>query len=126
MGVGREEVQMLASLAHPDALLSFLVVFDEHGHPVHGGAEWHQATARDGWRLTFIDLRNGCTVGRGTVQPGQRVKYVRIWDGRLDRVARKNPCRHVAHHKSSMMEELGIKSSAELVRYAIKMRIVSQ
>ena len=34
--------------------------------------------------------------------------------------------RTVAHHKYSMMEELGIKSSAELVRFAIKMRIVSQ
>ena len=34
--------------------------------------------------------------------------------------------RTVAHHKYTMMEELGIKSSAELVRYAIKMRIVSQ
>jgi DNA-binding NarL/FixJ family response regulator len=34
--------------------------------------------------------------------------------------------RTVAHHKYSMMEELGIKSSAELVRFAIKMRLVSQ
>jgi DNA-binding NarL/FixJ family response regulator len=34
--------------------------------------------------------------------------------------------RTVAHHKYSMMEQLGIKSSAELVRYAIKIRIVSQ
>jgi DNA-binding NarL/FixJ family response regulator len=34
--------------------------------------------------------------------------------------------RTVARHKYDMMEQLGIKSSAELVRYAIKMRIVSQ
>jgi DNA-binding NarL/FixJ family response regulator len=34
--------------------------------------------------------------------------------------------RTVAHHKYTMMEELGIKSSAELVRFAIKMRLVSQ
>ena len=34
--------------------------------------------------------------------------------------------RTVAFHKYSMMEELGIKSSAELVRYAIRMRIVSE
>jgi DNA-binding NarL/FixJ family response regulator len=34
--------------------------------------------------------------------------------------------RTVAHHKYSMMEDLGIKSSAELVRFAIKMRLVSQ
>lgn len=33
--------------------------------------------------------------------------------------------RTVAQHKYDMMEELGIKSSAELVRYAIKMRIVT-
>ena len=32
--------------------------------------------------------------------------------------------RTVAFHKYSMMEELGIKSSAELVRFAIKKRIV--
>ena len=34
--------------------------------------------------------------------------------------------RTVGHHKFGMMEELGIKSSAELVRYAIKIGIVSQ
>jgi DNA-binding CsgD family transcriptional regulator len=34
--------------------------------------------------------------------------------------------RTVAHHKYSMMEQLGIKSSAELVRFAIRMRLVSQ
>jgi DNA-binding NarL/FixJ family response regulator len=34
--------------------------------------------------------------------------------------------RTVAFHKYSMMQELGIKSSAELVRFAIKQRIVSQ
>ena len=33
--------------------------------------------------------------------------------------------RTVAFHKYGMMEELGIKSSAELVQYAIKQRIVS-
>jgi DNA-binding CsgD family transcriptional regulator len=33
--------------------------------------------------------------------------------------------RTVAFHKHSMMEELGIMSSAELVRFAIKERIVS-
>ena len=33
--------------------------------------------------------------------------------------------RTVAFHKYSMMEELGIKSSAELVQYAIKQRVVS-
>ena len=38
----------------------------------------------------------------------------------------KITARTVAHHKYSMMEELGIKSSAELVRYAIRMGIVSQ
>ena len=33
--------------------------------------------------------------------------------------------RTVAFHKYSMMEQLGIKSSAELVQFAIKQRIVS-
>ena len=33
--------------------------------------------------------------------------------------------RTVAFHKYSMMKELGIKSSAELVQYAIKQHVVS-
>jgi DNA-binding NarL/FixJ family response regulator len=37
----------------------------------------------------------------------------------------KITARTVAFHKYSMMEELGIKSSAELVQFAIKQRIVS-
>jgi len=37
----------------------------------------------------------------------------------------KITARTVAFHKYSMMEELGIKSSAELVQFAIKKRIVS-
>ena len=38
----------------------------------------------------------------------------------------KITARTVAFHKYNMMEQLGIKSSAELVRFAIKQRIVSQ
>jgi len=37
----------------------------------------------------------------------------------------KITARTVAFHKYSMMEDLGIKSSAELVQFAIKKRIVS-
>jgi DNA-binding CsgD family transcriptional regulator len=37
----------------------------------------------------------------------------------------KITARTVAFHKYSMMEELGIKSSAELVQFAIKRHVVS-
>jgi DNA-binding CsgD family transcriptional regulator len=37
----------------------------------------------------------------------------------------KITARTVAFHKYSMMQELGIKTSAELIQYAIKKRIVS-
>ena len=65
----------------------------------------------------------------GTLTPRQRDVVRLLAEGRtMKEVARTlgiTP-RTVAYHKYTMMEELGIQSSAELVHYAVKHRLVAE
>ena len=66
--------------------------------------------------------------GARELSPRQREVLQLLAEGRtMKEIASilKITARTVAFHKYSMMEHLGIKSSAELVQYAIKARIVS-
>jgi DNA-binding NarL/FixJ family response regulator len=64
----------------------------------------------------------------GGLSPRQREVLQLLAEGRtmkeIARILKITP-RTVAFHKYSMMEDLGIKSSAELVQFAIKQRVVS-
>src|SRR5262245_16329545 len=64
----------------------------------------------------------------GELSPRQREVLQLLAEGHtmkeIARVLKITP-RTVAFHKYAMMEELGIKSSAELVQFAIKQRVVS-
>jgi DNA-binding NarL/FixJ family response regulator len=64
----------------------------------------------------------------GGLSPRQREVLQLLAEGHtMKEIARilKITARTVAFHKYSMMEELGIKSSAELVHFAIRQRVVS-
>ena len=64
----------------------------------------------------------------GELSPRQREVLQLLAEGHsmkeVGRILKITP-RTVAFHKYSMMEELGVKSSAELVRFAIKQHVVS-
>jgi DNA-binding NarL/FixJ family response regulator len=65
---------------------------------------------------------------KGTASPRQREVLQLLAEGHtMKEIARKLKitARTVAFHKYSMMKELGIKSSAELVQFAIKQHVVS-
>jgi len=61
-------------------------------------------------------------------EPRQREVLRLLAEGRsmkeIGRILKITP-RTVAFHKYGMMEEFGIKSSAELVQFAVKRRVVS-
>ena len=68
------------------------------------------------------------TAGAQELSPRQREVLQLLAEGRtMKEIADvlKITARTVAFHKYSMMQDLGIKTSAELVQYAIKKRIVS-
>jgi DNA-binding NarL/FixJ family response regulator len=80
-------------------------------------------------RLSRVRAPNGSPVGskKGS-SPRQREVLQLLAEGRsmkeIARILKISP-RTVAFHKYRMMEELGIKTSAELVQFAIKQHIVS-
>lgn len=103
-------------------------------HPLHRGARADQLSQPVHSAASLLrsgNVRASFAVGRTGLEPGDGAFdgcrspawMARMICARGSGILKITP-RTVAFHKYSMMEELGIKSSAELVRFAIKKRIV--
>jgi DNA-binding CsgD family transcriptional regulator len=78
--------------------------------------------------VDFFDRKSEPPKSKGASSPRQREVLQLLAEGHtMKEVARmlKITARTVAFHKYSMMKEFGIKSSAELVQFAIKQHVVS-